>query len=163
MAGSRTHFSGSRRSRACFHVRAFMTAHNLPDVTVVADAGMVSDANQKAIEDAGLSFILGARVPGIPYPVAQWRREHPGEQIGDGQVFTLRWPALADSGRRDQPVTTSSCWARIHDRGGELRLLVSARGCHAAILYSWVSPPRTCFRRIWCSARLIASGGRVSA
>ena len=37
-----------------------MTAHSLPDVTVVADAGMVSDANQKAIEDAGLSFILGA-------------------------------------------------------------------------------------------------------
>jgi hypothetical protein len=108
MAGSRTHFSGSRRSNACFHVRAFMTAHNLPDVTVVADAGMVSDANQKAIEDAGLSFILGARVPGFPYLVAQWRREHPGEQIGDGQVFTLRWPALTDSGRRDQPVTTSS-------------------------------------------------------
>ena len=38
----------------------FMTAHNLPDVTVVADAGMASDANQGAIEDAGLSFILGA-------------------------------------------------------------------------------------------------------
>jgi hypothetical protein len=78
----------------------FMTAHNLPDVTVVADAGMVSDANQRAIEDAGMSFILGARVPGVPYPVAQWRRE----QIGDGQVFTLRWPTLADSGphrRRD--------------------------------------------------------------
>jgi hypothetical protein len=43
-------------------------------VTVFADAGMVSDANQKAIESAGLSFILGARVPGVPYPVAQWRR-----------------------------------------------------------------------------------------
>ena len=32
----------------------------------------------------------------------RWRREHPGEQIGDGQVFTLRWPALEGSGRRDQ-------------------------------------------------------------
>jgi hypothetical protein len=59
MAGSRTHFSGSRRSRrssACFRVRAFMAAHNLPDVTVVADAGMMSDANQEAIEDAALSL-----------------------------------------------------------------------------------------------------------
>jgi hypothetical protein len=108
MAGSRTYFSGSRRSNACFPVRAFMTAHNLPDLTVVADAGLVSDANQKAIEDAGLSFILGARVPSVPYPVAQWRREHTGEQIGDGQVFTLQWPALADSGRRDQPVIGSA-------------------------------------------------------
>ena len=85
-------------------IQAFMTAHELPDVTVVADAGMVSDANQKAIEDAGLSFILGARIPQVPYPVAQWRREHPGEQIGDGQVFTLRWPALEGSGRRDQVI-----------------------------------------------------------
>ncbi len=83
-------------------IEAFMAAHQLPDVTVVADAGMVSDANRKDIEAAGLSFILGARIPDVPYPVAQWRREHPGEQIGDGQVFTLRWPALEGSGRRDQ-------------------------------------------------------------
>jgi hypothetical protein len=54
------------------------------------------------------------------------------------------------------------CWARIHDRGGELLHLVVARGCQAAIWYSCVSPPRTCFRRIRYLARLI-SGGRVSA
>jgi hypothetical protein len=28
-------------------IQAFMTAHDLPDVTVVADAGMISEANQK--------------------------------------------------------------------------------------------------------------------
>jgi hypothetical protein len=61
-------------------IEAFMTAHNLPDVTVVADAGMVSEANQKAIEAAGLSFILGMKIPDVPYQVAQWRREHPGER-----------------------------------------------------------------------------------
>jgi hypothetical protein len=83
-------------------IEAFMTARQLPDVTIVADAGMVSDANRKDIEAAGLSFILGARIPDVPYPVAQWRREHPGEQIPDGHVFTLRWPALEGSGRRDQ-------------------------------------------------------------
>jgi len=53
-------------------------------------------------------------------------------------------------------------WARIPDRGGDLRLVETAWGCQAAIWYSCVSPPRTCFRRIWCSARLI-SGGRLSA
>jgi len=42
-------------------IEAFMAAHQLPDVTVVADAGMVSEANQKAVEAAGLSFILGMR------------------------------------------------------------------------------------------------------
>ena len=37
-------------------------------------------------------------------------------------------------------------------------LLVAVWGCQAAILYSCVSPPRTCFRRIRCSARLICGG-----
>ena len=45
---------------------AFMEAHQLHDVTVVAHAGMVTAANQKAIENAGLSFILGARIPDVP-------------------------------------------------------------------------------------------------
>jgi transposase len=56
---------------------AFMAAHQLTDVTVVADAGMVSAANQQAIEHADLSFILGARYmastsrsarPSVPWP-----------------------------------------------------------------------------------------------
>jgi transposase len=44
-------------------IQAFMAAHWLPDVTVVADAGMVSESNQKEIEAAALSFILGMRLP----------------------------------------------------------------------------------------------------
>jgi hypothetical protein len=52
-------------------IESFMAAHGLPDVTVVADAGMVSEANQKQIEAAGLSFILGMKIPRVPYVVAQ--------------------------------------------------------------------------------------------
>jgi hypothetical protein len=83
---------------------AFMTAHRLPDVTVVADAGMISEANQKATEAAGLSFILGMRIPHVPYVVAQWHREHPGEQIPDGHIFAQPWPAAATGKRRDQVI-----------------------------------------------------------
>jgi hypothetical protein len=85
-------------------IQAFMAAHDLPDVTVVADAGMISEANQKAIEAAGLSFILAMRIPHVPYLVAQWRREHPGEQIPDGHIFTQPWPAGTNGGRRDQVI-----------------------------------------------------------
>ena len=85
-------------------IEAFMAAHQLPDVTVVADAGMVSEANQKAIEAAGLSFILGMKIPHVPYVVAQWRREHPGEHIPDGHIFTQPWPAGPNGGRRDQVI-----------------------------------------------------------
>jgi Transposase DDE domain len=85
-------------------IEEFMTAHQLPDVTIVADAGMISEANQKAIEAAGLSFILGAKIPHVPYAVKQWRRSHPGQQISDGQIFTQPWPAGPDGGRRDQTI-----------------------------------------------------------
>ena len=85
-------------------IEKFMAAHRLPDVTVVADAGMISEANQKAIEAAGLSFILGMKIPDVPYQVAQWRREHPAEDIPDGHVFTQPWPAGPSSKRRDQMI-----------------------------------------------------------
>jgi hypothetical protein len=39
-----------------------MAAHQLPDVTIVADAGMISAANKAA----GLSYILGMRIPDKP-------------------------------------------------------------------------------------------------
>ena len=68
-------------------VQGFAAAHGLPAVTVVADAGMLSEANLAALEDAGLRFIVGARIPDLPYQVAQWRRTHPGEPVSDGQIF----------------------------------------------------------------------------
>ena len=47
-------------------IEKFMAAHRLPDVTVVADTEMISEANQKAIEAVGLSFILGMKGPRRP-------------------------------------------------------------------------------------------------
>ena len=85
-------------------IRSFMDAHRLADVTIVADAGMISAANQKAIEDAGLSFILGARIPDVPYVVAEWRREHPDQDIPDGHVFCQPGPAGPADRRRDQVI-----------------------------------------------------------
>lgn len=82
-------------------IKAFMAAHDLPDVTVVADAGMVSAANQKAIEDAGLSFIIGARIPTEPYVITAWRKRHPGQDLPDGHVFTQPWPAGPSDQRKD--------------------------------------------------------------
>lgn len=82
-------------------IRSFQKAHRLPDVVVVADAGMVSEANKKLLEAEGLSFILGARVPQIPHVIQQWRAEHPGQEIPDGHVFTQPWPAGPGDGRRD--------------------------------------------------------------
>ena len=88
-------------------LQAFMAAHQLADVIVVADAGMVSEANRTAIEDEKLTYIIGERIPEIPYQVNKWRTEHPDAPIPDGHVFTQPWPATAKQragGRRDKVV-----------------------------------------------------------
>ena len=84
-------------------INAFKTTHQLTDVTVVADAGMISEANQKAITAAGLSFILGTRIAYVPQVICEWRDNHPGEQIPDGQVFTQPWPATDSEKARGIP------------------------------------------------------------
>ncbi len=58
-------------------LEAFMAAHQLPEVTVIADAGMMSEANLKRIEDAGLRFIVGARIPDVPYQVKKCAKTIP--------------------------------------------------------------------------------------
>ena len=85
-------------------ITAFMAAHRLPDVTIVADAGMISEANKRAIEAAGLSFVLGMKIPDIPYVVAEWRRGHPGEQLPDGLILTQPRPAGPADKRRDEVI-----------------------------------------------------------
>jgi hypothetical protein len=83
-------------------INAFKTAHQLSDVTVVADAGMISEANQVAMAAAGLSFILGTRIPYLPDVVREWRDKHPDEAV-DGLVLTQPWPATSSEKARSIP------------------------------------------------------------
>ena len=59
--------------------QAFQTAHRLADVTVAADAGMLSDGNLRALSGAGLRFIVGQKIPEVPYVVRKWMDAHPGQ------------------------------------------------------------------------------------
>jgi hypothetical protein len=103
------------------------------------------------------STLPGAREPGttatqlcrqsVRAPVPQLpARPYPA---GAPRMAAARWTC-----HRSRRCTASR--ARIHDRGGDLRLLGAAWACQAAIWYSCVSPPRTCCRWIRCSARLIS-------
>jgi Transposase DDE domain len=84
-------------------INAFKAAHNLTDVIVVADAGMISEANQIALKASGLSFILGTKIPFVPDVVREWRDNHPGQDIDDGQIFTQPWPATSSEKTRGIP------------------------------------------------------------
>ena len=84
-------------------INGFKAAHQLTDVTVVADAAMVSEANQIALAAAGLSFILGTRIPFLPDVVREWRDKHPGEQVPEGLVLTQPWPSTSTEKARGIP------------------------------------------------------------
>ena len=98
-------FEGNRAETATMVpvINDFKTAHNLTDVTVVADAGMISEANQVALQAAGLSFILGARIPHLPDVVREWRDKHPNEAVPNGLVLTQPWPSTSAETARGIP------------------------------------------------------------
>jgi len=67
-------------------IKAFQERHGVADMVVVADAGMLSAANLKAIDEAGLRFIVGSRVTKAPHDLAKHFRWH-GTAFTDGQVI----------------------------------------------------------------------------
>jgi hypothetical protein len=64
---------------------------------------MISEANQVALQAAGLSFVLGTRIPFLPDVVREWRDKHQGEAISDGLVLTQPWPATSSEKARGIP------------------------------------------------------------
>lgn len=50
---------------------SFRARHDVGDIVVVADAGMLSAGNLLALEDAGFEFIVGSRISMAPYDLAE--------------------------------------------------------------------------------------------
>ena len=67
-------------------LRGFAQRHDVSDMVVVADAGMLSAKNLNAIEDAGLSFVVGSRISRAPYDLAAHFERH-GNAFDDGQFL----------------------------------------------------------------------------
>jgi len=67
-------------------LRGFAERHQVSDMVVVADAGMLSAANLNALEDTGFSFIVGSRISKAPYDLAAHFDRH-GNAFDDGQFL----------------------------------------------------------------------------
>ena len=67
-------------------LEAFQQRHGITDLVVVADAGMLSANNLKAIEDAGFTFIVGSRLTKAPYDL-QEHFDTKGNRFTNGQVL----------------------------------------------------------------------------
>ncbi|CAN5507049.1 IS1634-like element ISMsm6 family transposase [soil metagenome] len=81
-------------------VKAFQARHDITDMVVVADAGMLSAGNLRDLDDAGLRFIVGSRVAKAPNDLASHFHWH-GTLFTDGQIIDTITP-------RDQRGTAKS-------------------------------------------------------
>lgn len=69
-------------------IQQFQTRHEVDDLVVVADAGMLSAANLNALEDAGLRFIVGSRQSKAPYDLESHFQAH-GNYIPDDSTLEI--------------------------------------------------------------------------
>ncbi|QCV89163.1 IS1634 family transposase [Acidipropionibacterium jensenii] len=90
-------------------VEAYRSAHEIADMVVVADAGMLSASNLEALDGAGLRFIVGSRSVKAPSDLAghfHWN----GTAFDDGQIIDTITPRTArrktchPRSRRTEPV-----------------------------------------------------------
>ncbi len=65
----------------------FKLQHGLTDITVVADAGMLSAANLEALATAGYHYIVGSRLYKIPYDIVEYQKT---KQLADNQIMTTQ-------------------------------------------------------------------------
>jgi|SRR5690625_4443851 len=90
-------------------IEQFRDRHNLADMVVVADAGMLSAKNLTDLEDADFRFIVGSRVSKAPHDLAHHFHWH-GDAFTDGQMIETITPGHGNSKspstikRRRQPV-----------------------------------------------------------
>ncbi len=72
-------------------VRAFQQRHDITDMVVVADAGMLSTGNLRELDAAGLRFIVGSRITKAPNDLASHFHWH-GTVFTDGQIIDTITP-----------------------------------------------------------------------
>ena len=88
-------------------------APQLADATGAAKAGRTSEPSQHAIEDAGLSFILGTRIPRSPTSSGSGDAR-PRPDIPDGQAFNQPWPATGARKHAAAGTRSSRCQYHAH-------------------------------------------------
>jgi|SRR5271155_352203 len=68
-------------------IEAFKKEHGLTNVTVVADAAMLSQRNLEALNAAGYTYIVGSRLQKIPYDIAEYQKIG---KLADLQIITTK-------------------------------------------------------------------------
>jgi hypothetical protein len=67
-------------------LQGFKERHGLKDITVTADAAMLSEGNISEIERLGYHYVIGSRLAKTPYEIEEFLCED-GALLEDGQIF----------------------------------------------------------------------------
>jgi transposase len=95
---------------------AFAARHQVADMVVVADAGMLSAANLLALENAGFGFIVGSKTTSAAADLADHFKRH-GNAFTDGQVIETTRTMGTGKDARDRRVVYQYLFKRSqHDR-----------------------------------------------
>ena len=97
-------------------VKQFQKRHGLADMVVVADAGMLSSTNLKALDEANLRFIVGSRVTKAPKDLESHFRWH-GDAFADGQVIDTITPRTGHKVENDANLKAEPTWDRAQHPG----------------------------------------------
>jgi hypothetical protein len=90
-------------------IDAFKARHGIEHMVVVADAGMLSAANLKALDEAGYKFIVGSRATKAPIDLESHFHWH-GEAFTDGQVIDTVSPKTGANTDNDKLKKTEPVW-----------------------------------------------------
>jgi hypothetical protein len=94
-------------------VKAFAHRHQVAEMVVVADAGMLSAKNLADLDEANLRFIVGSKVTKAPMDLASHFRWH-GDAFTDGQVIDTLTPRIAPRagthGENDPALRAEPVW-----------------------------------------------------
>jgi hypothetical protein len=92
-------------------VTQFQERHLLADIVVVADAGMLSAANLRDLDEAQLRFIVGSRVTKAPTDLGSHFRWH-GDAFTDGQIIDTVTPRTGHKIENDPMIKREPVWDR---------------------------------------------------
>jgi hypothetical protein len=97
-------------------ITSFQERHGISDMVIVADAGMLSLANLRELDTAGLRFIVGSRVTKAPIDLASHFRWH-GDAFSDGQVIDTLTPKTGHAIENDPMLRAEPEWDRERHPG----------------------------------------------
>jgi len=97
-------------------IRQFKERHQLENLVVVADAGMLSAGNPRELDEAGFAFIVGSRQTKAPIDLESHFRWH-GDAFGDGQIIDTVTPRTRRTRDNNTALKAEPVWNREQHPG----------------------------------------------